>query len=226
MHQGGELFVYQPHLGYWRTFEGLPPPHLFEVVRQFFILLEGIYRNFKGHVKRNDKAVLQSMDMFIQDKSMPELLSCCESTCAWNKGNNLLKKREPKKSEKDKADADTKAPDCDTLQQPEDDDYHESTQPAAVFGADTVPASQSVLGDVPIGSQAEIVGNNPVGAAHTQAPGVGGEKPVQAWYIVVAQSISKFNPGLIKKLEHCRIIPFLSEWCVTQKKCSFWLCIP
>ena len=93
MHQGGELFVYQPHLGYWRTFEGLPPPHLFEVVRQFFILLEGIYRNFKGHVKRNDKAVLQSMDMFIQDKSMPELLSCCESTCAWNKGNNLLKKR-------------------------------------------------------------------------------------------------------------------------------------
>ena len=39
VHQGGELFVYQPHLGYWRTFEGLPPPHLFEVVRQFFILL-------------------------------------------------------------------------------------------------------------------------------------------------------------------------------------------
>ena len=43
------------------------------------------------------------------------------------------------------------------------------------------------------------------------------QKPVQAWYIVVAQSISRFSPGLIKKLEHSKIIPFLSEWCMTPK---------
>ena len=97
VHEGGQLFVYQSSFGYFRAFEGLPPPHLFEVVRQFFVMLEGIFRNFKGHVPRDDKSVLKAMDAIVSGKTFDELLAICESACAWNKGNHLLKKDTLKK---------------------------------------------------------------------------------------------------------------------------------
>ena len=78
-------------------------------------------------------------------------------------------------------------------------------------------------------TQVEAAPVNGEAAAHLQVGGGGQEKPVQAWYIVVAQAISRFSPGLIKKLEHGKIIPFLSEWCMTPKKarcgCVFKDCI-
>ena len=60
-------------------------------------MLEGTFRNFKGHIRRDDKAVLRAMDNVMQGKSVHELLSLCESACAWNKGNHLLKKDTMKK---------------------------------------------------------------------------------------------------------------------------------
>ena len=98
VHEGGQLFVYQPEMGYWKAFEGLPPPNLFEVIRQFFVLLEGLFRNLKGHVNRDDKSLLKAIDAVVQGKSFDELLVLCESACAWNKGNHLLKKASAKTS--------------------------------------------------------------------------------------------------------------------------------
>ena len=82
VHEGGQLYIYQSAFGYFREFEGLPPPHVFEIVRQFFVLLEGIFRNCKGHVARDDKSVLKAMDAFVSGKTFKELLATCESACA------------------------------------------------------------------------------------------------------------------------------------------------
>ena len=92
VHEGCQLFVFQASFGYWPAFEGLPPPDLFEVLRQFFVMLEGIFRNFSGHVTRDDKSVLKATDVIMQGKSFDALLKVCECACAWNKGNSLLKK--------------------------------------------------------------------------------------------------------------------------------------
>ena len=213
VHEGEQLFVYQAAFGYWRAFEGLPPPHLFEVIRQFFVMLEGTFRNFKGHIRRDDKAVLRAMDNVMQGKSVHELLSLCESACAWNKGNHLLKKDTMKKLAMTKAAggaADGAAPE----------------EVGNMGVANLADFERDLFAEL---TQVEAAPVNGEAAAHLQVGGGGQEKPVQAWYIVVAQAISRFSPGLIKKLEHGKIIPFLSEWCMTPKKarcgCVFKDCI-
>merc|ERR1711940_64508 len=80
------------------------------------------------------------------------------------------------------------------------------TQGGVAFGED-VPAAPST----PV-HNAEHQDEQP---AQLEVDAAGAQKPVQAWYIVVAQAISRFSPKLIQKLEHGKIIPFLSEWCVT-----------
>ena len=97
MHQGGQPCVYKPFFGHCRAFEGLPPPHMFEVIRQFFVMQEGIYRNFKGYVKGDNRSVLRAIDGVMQGTTFEELLALCESACAWNKGKHLLKKATMKK---------------------------------------------------------------------------------------------------------------------------------
>lgn len=217
VHEGGQLYIYQSAFGYFRQFEGLPPPHLFEIVRQFFVLLEGIFRNFKGHVPRDDKSVLKAMDAIVLGKTFEELLATCESACAWNKGNNLLKKDTMKKlaaAQAEVATADGAAPDeihipaGNMVEELEEALGLPGTLGGAAFG-EGEPAAPSTPGQ-----NLETKDEQP---AQLEVGGSSGQKPVQPWYIVVAQSISRFSPTLIKKLEHNKIIPFLSEWCVTPK---------
>ena len=233
VHEGGQLWVYQPDMGYWKAFEGLPPPHFFEVIRQFFVMLEGIFRNFKGHVQRDDKSVLKAMDGVVSGKSFHDILHLCESACAWNKGNHLLKRETTKKlAAAQAAPPDGAAPDeVPGLDADFDDElekalFDDNAAPsAATFGEGHAPAA--AIAGVSQGAPEDAAAEASKGAAAGSKPD--GNKPVQPWYIVVAQSISRFSPGLIKKLEHSRIIPFVSEWCQTpklpKKGCAYKDCI-
>ena len=219
VHEGGQLYVYQSAIGYFKSFEGLPPPHLFEVVRQFFVMLEGIFRNFKGHVLREDKSVLKAIDGIVSGKSFDELLVLCESACAWNKGNHLLKKDTIKKlaaTQADVATGDGAAPD--EIHIPEVnivEDLEEALGlPPTPLGGAAFGEGQSAAPSTP----GQVLATSADQPAQLDVGGASGQKPVQPWYIVVAQSISRFSPTLIKKLEHGRILPFLSEWCMTPKQ--------
>ena len=215
VHEGGQLFVYQSAIGYFRSFEGLPPPHLFEVVRQFFVMLEGLFRNFKGHVLRDDKSVLKAIDGIVSGKNFEQLLKLCETACAWNKGDSLLKKDTMKKlaaTPAEVAPADGAAPD--EIHIPEVDMVEELER---ALGLPPTPMEGAAFGEgQPAAlSQGVAPASQPV---QVEVGGASGQKPVQPWYIVVAQSISRFSPTLIKKLEHGRILPFLSEWCMKPKQ--------
>ena len=83
-----------------------------------------------------------------------------------------------------------------------------ATQGGVAFGEDAPAAPSTPVHNAE--HQDEQAAQLEVGAA-------GAQKPVQAWYIVVAQAISRFSPKLIQRLEHGKSMPFLSEWCVTPK---------
>ena len=216
VHEGGTVWIYQPAYGFFKCFEGLPPPHFFEVLRQFFVMLEGIFRNFEGHVKRDQKSVLDAVDKVVRDKSWEELIQRCDSACAWNKGNHLLKKAtlagiEKEFQEDAKGRADGVHPG--EVDRPDDEDFHNDDD-GQVFDALIGPVSQAHPQPASQQPPAEL----PAPAQLPPVPAVpAAQKPVQAWYIVVAQSISKVGPAVTKKLEHGKIIPFVSAWCQTPK---------
>ncbi len=88
----GQTWVYDVQYGYWSLFNGLLPQHMFDYIREYSLVLEGLFRSLSGTVPREDADVLKALRDATTGMTREQVIKSCASNCTWNKGNGLLAK--------------------------------------------------------------------------------------------------------------------------------------
>jgi len=220
---GGQTWTYSVGFGYWQLFEELLPQHIFEYIREFGFVLEGIFRGISGNVSREDAALIDAMatilDKYTVDQKA-ELKKAMVMNCAWNKGNLRLR-RAFRESGKEK----TAAPQTPAASSP-GPGYPVPASPAtSQIGnmsavqlerdlSSILREEEELFPPTMPGDQADAPGRS-----STDVPRDVAQAEVEvgsgSWYILSAQAIARCYVSLIRRLEANKSIAFFNEWCQT-----------
>jgi len=219
----GQTFCYSLAYGYWFHFNELLPQHIFEHIRVFGMVLEGMFRGMDGDVGRTDKEVLSAMNaVILKHTTEVELIRKMEMNCAWNTGNDKLRRGsrglkraapgaaavQPSQAQPDAAPAPAAPP---------------AAVPASQPGVNIEVALQEVMQEDEVFGLSQLQSQAPRAAHHPgEEPREGAELELppftanNTWYILSAQAIGRCIVNLIRKLEANKAISFFNDWCETE----------